>query len=115
MVAHAKTPERMLARVVGVGNFGLVVPGLGRPRSRHVFAALLVLSSVALAACSPVTVSGEDRSDVDVLDKVRSLDLTPRQGRSAPGSRRRRAMRKPRSTPAPSPAVPVPRTPPLRR
>jgi general secretion pathway protein D len=40
---------------------------------------VLVFSSIALAACNSATVSGtQDRNDVDVLDKVRSLDLSPR-------------------------------------
>jgi len=74
MVARAKTPEWMLGRVVGVGNLGLGWP-------RHVLAAVLVVSSFALAACNSVTTSADDRGDVDVLDKVRSLDLTPRYPR----------------------------------
>ena len=60
----------MLGRVVGVGNFG--------PGRRHVLAAVLVVSSFALAACNSLTTSADDRGDVDVLDRVRSLDLTPR-------------------------------------
>jgi general secretion pathway protein D len=33
---------------------------------------------MALASCNSATFTSEDRSDVDVLDKVRSLDLLPR-------------------------------------
>jgi general secretion pathway protein D len=43
-----------------------------------VLAAMPVLWSIALAACNPATLSSDDRNDVDVLDKVRSLDLLPR-------------------------------------
>jgi general secretion pathway protein D len=39
---------------------------------------MIVLLSLALAACNSATFNSDDRSDVDVLDKVRSLDLTPR-------------------------------------
>ena len=42
----------MLARVVGVGNFGLADLGLGWPRPRRVLTAVLVVSSFALAACN---------------------------------------------------------------
>ena len=33
---------------------------------------------MALAACNSATLTGEDHNDVDVLDKIRSLDLLPR-------------------------------------
>jgi general secretion pathway protein D len=77
----------MLDRVVGVGN-----PGLSWPRPRHVLAAALVVSSFTLAACNSVTTSADDRGDVDVLDKVRSLDLTPRYPRQV-GSEQPQAAR----------------------
>jgi general secretion pathway protein D len=77
----------MLGRVVGVGNLGLCWP-----RPRHVLAAVLVVSSFALAACNAVTTSADDRGDVDVLDKVRSLDLTPRYPRQV-GSEQPQAAR----------------------
>jgi general secretion pathway protein D len=66
----------MLGRVVGVGNLGPCWP-----RPRPVLAAALLVSSFALAACNSVTTSADDHGDVDVLDKVRSLDLTPRYPR----------------------------------
>jgi general secretion pathway protein D len=34
--------------------------------------------SIALTSCNPATLSSDDRNDVEVLDKVRSLDLLPR-------------------------------------
>jgi general secretion pathway protein D len=39
---------------------------------------VLALLSIALASCNAATFSTDDRNDVDVLDKVRSLDLLPR-------------------------------------
>jgi general secretion pathway protein D len=56
-----------------VGNFGPC-----GSRRRSVRAAVLAFLSIALASCNSATLSTDDRSDVDVLDKVRSLDLLPR-------------------------------------
>jgi general secretion pathway protein D len=39
---------------------------------------LIALLSMALASCNSATFNSDDRNDVDVLDKVRSLDLLPR-------------------------------------
>ena len=72
--AQAHTADWIGERVAGVGSFGSC-----GPRRRGALAAALVFLSVALAACNSATVSGtQDRNDVDVLDKVRSLDLSPR-------------------------------------
>jgi len=42
---------------------------------------LLTFLSLALASCGPATFGSSDRSDVDVIDKVHSLDLQPRYPR----------------------------------
>jgi general secretion pathway protein D len=47
-------------------------------RGRGARAALIALLSMALASCNSATFNSDDRNDVDVLDKVRSLDLLPR-------------------------------------
>jgi general secretion pathway protein D len=41
-------------------------------------AAVFAVMSIALTSCNPATLSSDDRNDVEVLDKVRSLDLLPR-------------------------------------
>lgn len=52
--------------------------GNHRPCRRRVRVALLALFSIVLTSCNSATFSTDDRNDVDVLDKVRSLDLLPR-------------------------------------
>ncbi len=59
--------------MVGVGNRGLP-PSVGR----SVCAAFILLSVVALAACNSATTNSNSGFDIDVLDKVRSLDTLPR-------------------------------------
>jgi general secretion pathway protein D len=59
--------------LANVGNFG---PCGSRRRGTR--AAIFALLSMALASCNSATLSTDDRNDVDVLDKVRSLDLLPR-------------------------------------
>jgi general secretion pathway protein D len=59
--------------MVGVGARGLS-PSVGR-----VFGyAFLLSAAVALTSCSSATVSSNNNLDIDVLDKVRSLDILPR-------------------------------------
>src|SRR5882757_2570523 len=60
--------------MVRVGNLGRY-PTIGR----GICAALLLLCVGALASCNSATVSSNDSFDVDVTDKVRSLDILPRQ------------------------------------
>jgi general secretion pathway protein D len=60
--------------MVRVGNLGRY-PTIGR----GICAALLLLCVGALASCSSATISSNDSFDVDVTDKVRSLDILPRQ------------------------------------
>ncbi|MFZ0810753.1 MAG: secretin N-terminal domain-containing protein, partial [Bradyrhizobium sp.] len=45
---------------------------------RTIGAALMVTSVLLLASCNSVTVNSSGSQDVDVLDKVRSLDILPR-------------------------------------
>lgn len=64
--------------MVGVGNRGLP-PSVGR----SVCAAFILLSVVALASCNSATTSSNSGFDIDVLDKVRSLDTLPRYPQQA--------------------------------
>jgi general secretion pathway protein D len=68
--------------MVGVGNRG-PSPSVWR----SICAAFLLSSVLLLASCNPATVSSNGVSDLDVLDKIRSLDTLPRypQQGSAPG------------------------------
>ncbi len=61
------------AEMVGVGNRGLS-PSVGR----SIGAACLLLSVLALTSCNSATVGSNSDFDIDVLDKVRSLDTLPR-------------------------------------
>jgi general secretion pathway protein D len=65
--------------MVGVGNRGLP-PSVGR----SVCTAFILLSVVALASCNSATTSSNS-GDIDVLDKVRSLDILPRNPEQANG------------------------------
>src|SRR5882762_5465072 len=53
-------------------------PGWSPPVGRSIFIAVILLCAGLLASCNPVTVSSGSGSDIDVLDKVRSLDTLPR-------------------------------------
>jgi general secretion pathway protein D len=64
--------------MAGVGNRGLS-PSVGR----SIGAAFLLLSLVALASCNSATVNSNSGLDIDVLDKVRSLDTLPRYPQQA--------------------------------
>lgn len=59
-----------------VANVGIF--GRNRPTGRSVSIVLLAFLSVALASCYSVTEYNDPKNDIDVLDKVRSLDLLPR-------------------------------------
>jgi general secretion pathway protein D len=63
--------------MTGVGNRGLP-PSVGR----SVCAAFILSSVVALASCNSATTSSNS-GDIDVLDKVRSLDTLPRYPQQA--------------------------------
>jgi general secretion pathway protein D len=69
--------------MIRVGNRGLP-PSAGR----CIGIAFILSSVVALASCNSATVSSNGSSDIDVLDKVRSLDTLPRypQPASAPAA-----------------------------
>jgi general secretion pathway protein D len=46
---------------------------------RCVFVAVMLLSASLLASCNSATLATIDSNEIDVLDKVRSLDILPRQ------------------------------------
>jgi general secretion pathway protein D len=58
-------------------------PGWSSPVGRSICIAFMLLSAGLLASCNPVTVSSGSGSDIDVLDKVRSLDTLPRYPQQA--------------------------------
>jgi general secretion pathway protein D len=64
--------------MVGVGNRGLP-PSVGR----SIGAAFILSCVVALASCNSATVNSNNSLDIDVLDKVRSLDTLPRYPQQA--------------------------------
>src|SRR3982074_1867506 len=64
----------MAKNMVRVGN-----PGRSPTVGRSIGAAFLLLSVGLLASCNSATMSSGDSPDNDVLDKVRSLDILPRQ------------------------------------
>src|SRR5690348_11984990 len=68
--------DRLADELVDAGGSGVrEVRGRGR---RAVMSALLAM---ALASCSAATFTTADRNEVDVVGKVRSLDLKPRYPR----------------------------------
>jgi general secretion pathway protein D len=91
MAVDDSSPEqtqqnRSADELAGVGS-----SRAGAARRRSIRGAMFAFLSIALASCSAATVNTSDRNDVDVLDKVRSLDLLPRYPKqvgseqSAPG------------------------------
>jgi general secretion pathway protein D len=61
--------------MVGVGN-----PGRSLTVGRSVCAVIMLLSAGLLASCNSATIGAtSDTNEIDVLDKVRSLDILPRQ------------------------------------
>jgi general secretion pathway protein D len=60
--------------VVFVGN-----PSRSPTLGRSLCAAVMLLSASLLASCNSATLSTSDSNEIDVLDKVRSLDILPRQ------------------------------------
>src|SRR5260370_27292843 len=53
---------------------------------RSACAAILVLSASLLTSCNSATIGSADTAEIDVLDKVRSLDILPRQPQQMNGS-----------------------------
>src|ERR1700694_4990105 len=49
------------------------------PTVRSICAVMALLSSLLLTSCNSATIGATDAADIDVLDKVRSLDILPRQ------------------------------------
>jgi general secretion pathway protein D len=58
-------------------------PSWSSPVGRSICIAFMLLSAGLLASCNPATVSAGGGSDIDVLDKVRSLDTLPRYPQQA--------------------------------
>src|SRR5712671_4238072 len=58
-------------------------PGWSPPVGRSICIGFMLLSAGLLASCNPVTVSSGSGADIDVLDKVRSLDTLPRYPQQA--------------------------------
>jgi general secretion pathway protein D len=71
----------MLEMMVRVGT-----PCRYRAIGRNVFGAVILLSIGLLASCNSATVgSSNDGAQLDIMDKVRSLDLLPRQSQPVSG------------------------------
>src|SRR6202790_5822362 len=49
------------------------------PTVRSICAVMALLSFLLLTSCNSATLGNSDAADIDVLDKVRSLDILPRQ------------------------------------
>src|SRR5260221_11752805 len=49
------------------------------PAVRSICVVVTLLSSLLLTSCNSATIGSADSGDIDVLDKVRSLDILPRQ------------------------------------
>jgi general secretion pathway protein D len=49
------------------------------PTVRSICAVMALLSFLLLTSCNSATIGNSDTADIDVLDKVRSLDILPRQ------------------------------------
>src|SRR3984957_18237270 len=56
------------------------------PTVRGICVVMTLLSSVLLTSCNSATIGAGDSGDIDVLDKVRSLDILPRQPQQVNGS-----------------------------
>ena len=88
-----QTPQNRLAdQLMHADGFGGC--DIRRRRRRVAISALL---SIALGSCSAATFNTADRNDVDVLGRVRSLDLKPRYARQvgpelSPQAKAARAM-----------------------
>jgi general secretion pathway protein D len=67
--------------MVGVGNRGLF-PSVGRSFG----IALVLLSVTTLASCNPATFGANRDPNIDVTDKVRSIDILPRYPQAAGGA-----------------------------
>src|SRR6202049_1029451 len=56
------------------------------PTVRSICAVMALLSFLLLTSCNSATMGNGDTADIDVLDKVRSLDILPRQPPQVNGS-----------------------------
>src|SRR5712672_1604240 len=62
-------------------------PGWSSPVGRSICIAFMLLSAGLLASCNSVTIATTNSNEIDVLDKVRSLDILPRQPQQVVASR----------------------------
>ncbi len=53
---------------------------------RGICTVILLLSASLLTSCNPATLANSETNDIDVLDKVRSLDILPRQPQQVNGA-----------------------------
>jgi len=70
-------PEREYK--VGTGSMEYVGNPSRYPTVRSICVVMSLLSSLLLMSCNSATFGNSDTADIDVLDKVRSLDILPRQ------------------------------------
>jgi general secretion pathway protein D len=68
--------------LVFVGN-----PNRSPTVGRSAFAAVLLLTASLLTSCNSALIATSNSNEIDVLDKVRSLDILPRQPQQAVASR----------------------------
>ncbi len=68
--------------LVFVGN-----PNRSPTVGRSVFAAVLLLTASLLTSCNSALIATSNSNEIDVLDKVRSLDILPRQPQQVVASR----------------------------
>lgn len=67
-----------MVRVGSLSRYPTVVRGIS--------AVILLLSASLLTSCNSATLTNSETSDIDVLDKVRSLDILPRQPQQVNGA-----------------------------
>src|SRR5271169_5795655 len=75
-------------RIIGMLEMMVRVGGLSRYRAigRNVLGRCILLSIGLLASCNSATIgSSTDGAQLDILDKVRSMDLLPRQSQPVSG------------------------------
>ncbi len=86
MLKHQSDMARNMVRVGKLGRY--------RTIGRSVCAAFMLVVAGLLASCNSATVgSTSDGAEIDMLDKVRSLDLLPRQPQPVSSTARRHPAR----------------------
>jgi general secretion pathway protein D len=84
-------PEREYK--VGTGSMEYVGNPSRYPTVRSICVVMSLLSSLLLMSCNSATFVNSDTADIDVLDKVRSLDILPRQPQQVNASQSNAAPR----------------------